>query len=68
MILSGDETSVANAVQAAGRSFGVSFPSTEDASATEETLRQGRDSIKQGADPEAVKARLREMGIDPDLL
>ncbi len=68
MILSGDETSVANAVQAAGRSFGVSFPSTEDASATEETLRQGRDSIKQGADPEAVKARLLEMGIDPDLL
>ena len=68
MILSGDETSVANAVQAAGRSFGVSFPSTEDDTAQDETLRQARESIKQGADPEAVKGRLQEMGIDPALL
>ena len=68
MILSGDETSVANAVQSAGRAFGVSFPSVEDASVSEEALRQARESIKQGAPPEAVKGRLKEMGIDPDLL
>ena len=68
LILTGEETTIANAVQAAGRAFGASFPSLQDNTARDEALRQARESITKGAPAEGVKTRLKEMGIDPNLL